>query len=125
MLVIPLIDRVRWTSLQVDTADIPAQDLITKDNVTIRVEAAVFFRVVDPMLPSRWTSSTASRSSSRAPSVPRTAPTADRAQSSGSGGISRRRVFMPSVSSTSSAKGMPASSVASRRTGCAMTWRST
>ena len=49
MLVIPLIDRVRWTSLQVDTADIPAQDLITKDNVTIRVEAAVFFRVVDPI----------------------------------------------------------------------------
>jgi regulator of protease activity HflC (stomatin/prohibitin superfamily) len=49
VLVIPLIDRVRWTNLQVDTADIPAQDLITKDNVTIRVEAAVFYRVVDPV----------------------------------------------------------------------------
>ena len=49
VLVIPLAERTRWVSLQVDTADIPAQDLITKDNVTIRVEAAVFFRVVDPV----------------------------------------------------------------------------
>ena len=49
VLVIPLIERTRRTNLQVDTADIPAQDLITKDNVTIRVEAAVFFRVVDPI----------------------------------------------------------------------------
>jgi hypothetical protein len=49
VLVIPLIERTRWVNLQVDTADIPPQDLITKDNVTIRVEAAVFFRVVDPI----------------------------------------------------------------------------
>ena len=49
VLVIPLIERTRWVNLQVDTADIPPQDLITKDNVTIRVEAAVFFRVVDPV----------------------------------------------------------------------------
>ena len=49
VLVIPLVERTRWVNLQVDTADIPAQDLITKDNVTIRVEAAVFFRVVDPV----------------------------------------------------------------------------
>jgi regulator of protease activity HflC (stomatin/prohibitin superfamily) len=46
VLIIQLIERTR---LQVDTADIPAQDLITKDNVTVRVEAAVFFRVVDPV----------------------------------------------------------------------------
>jgi regulator of protease activity HflC (stomatin/prohibitin superfamily) len=39
----------RWVNLQVETADIPPQDLITEDNVTIRVEAAVFFRVVDPI----------------------------------------------------------------------------
>jgi SPFH domain / Band 7 family len=44
-----LIERTRWLNLQVDTADVPAQDLITKDNVTVRVEAAVFFRVVDPV----------------------------------------------------------------------------
>lgn len=49
VLVIPLIERARWVNLQVDTADIPPQDLITKDNVTIRVEAAVFYRVVDPV----------------------------------------------------------------------------
>jgi regulator of protease activity HflC (stomatin/prohibitin superfamily) len=49
VLVIPLIERTRWVNLQIDTADIPPQDLITKDNVTIRVEAAVFFRVVDPI----------------------------------------------------------------------------
>jgi regulator of protease activity HflC (stomatin/prohibitin superfamily) len=49
VLILPLVERIRWVNLQVDTADIPAQDLITKDNVTIRVEAAVFFRVVDPI----------------------------------------------------------------------------
>lgn len=49
VLIMPLIERTRWVNLQVDTADIPPQDLITKDNVTIRVEAAVFFRVVDPV----------------------------------------------------------------------------
>ena len=49
VLVIPLVERTRWVNLQVDTADIPPQDLITKDNVTINAEAAVFFRVVDPV----------------------------------------------------------------------------
>jgi regulator of protease activity HflC (stomatin/prohibitin superfamily) len=49
VLIIPLIERTRWVNLQVDTADIPPQDLITRDNVTVRVEAAVFFRVVDPI----------------------------------------------------------------------------
>jgi len=49
VLIIPLIERTRWVNLQVDTADIPPQDLITKDNVTVQVEAAVFFRVTDPI----------------------------------------------------------------------------
>ncbi len=49
VLVIPLIERTRWVNLQIDTADIPPQDVITKDNVTVRVEAAVFYRVVDPV----------------------------------------------------------------------------
>jgi regulator of protease activity HflC (stomatin/prohibitin superfamily) len=49
VLIMPLLERTRRVNLQVDTADIPPQDLITKDNVTVRVEAAVFFRVVDPV----------------------------------------------------------------------------
>ena len=49
VLVIPLIERTRWVNLQIATADIPPQDLITKDNVTVRVEAAVFYRVTDPV----------------------------------------------------------------------------
>jgi regulator of protease activity HflC (stomatin/prohibitin superfamily) len=49
VLIIPLVERTRWVNLQIDTADIPPQDVITKDNVTIRVEAAVFYRVVDPV----------------------------------------------------------------------------
>ena len=49
VLIIPLIERTRWVNLQIDTADVPPQDVITKDNVTVRVEAAVFYRVVDPI----------------------------------------------------------------------------
>ena len=49
LLIVPLIERVKWVNLQVHTADIPPQDVITKDNVTIRVEAAVFYRVADPV----------------------------------------------------------------------------
>ncbi|MGZ4269702.1 MAG: slipin family protein [Solirubrobacteraceae bacterium] len=49
VLIVPVLERTRKVNLQVDTADIPPQDLITKDNVTIRVEAAVFFRVADPV----------------------------------------------------------------------------
>lgn len=49
VLIIPFMERTRWVNLQVDTSDIPTQDLITKDNVTIRVEAAVFFKVTDPV----------------------------------------------------------------------------
>ena len=39
-LILPFVERTRWVSLQIDTSDVPPQDLITKDNVTIRVEAA-------------------------------------------------------------------------------------
>lgn len=49
VLIAPAIERTRWVNLQVDTADIRPQDIITKDNVTVRVEAAVFYRVVDPV----------------------------------------------------------------------------
>jgi regulator of protease activity HflC (stomatin/prohibitin superfamily) len=46
--ILPLLDRTRKVSLQIDTADIRPQDVITKDNVTVHIEAAVFYRVVDP-----------------------------------------------------------------------------
>jgi|SRR5215470_4165410 len=46
--IVPGLDRTRKVSLQIDTADIAPQDVITKDNVTVHVEAAVFYRVIDP-----------------------------------------------------------------------------
>jgi regulator of protease activity HflC (stomatin/prohibitin superfamily) len=46
--IVPGLDRTRSVSLQIDTADIAPQDIITKDNVTVHIEAAVFYRVVDP-----------------------------------------------------------------------------
>jgi regulator of protease activity HflC (stomatin/prohibitin superfamily) len=46
--IIPFIDRMVKVDLRVVTMDVPAQEVITKDNVTVRVNAVVFFRVVDP-----------------------------------------------------------------------------
>lgn len=46
--IIPVIDRMVKVSLQTVTTDIPPQDVITKDNVTIRVNAVTYFNVVDP-----------------------------------------------------------------------------
>jgi regulator of protease activity HflC (stomatin/prohibitin superfamily) len=45
--IIPIIDRLVRVSLRVVTLDIPPQDIITKDNVTVRVNAVAYFRVVD------------------------------------------------------------------------------
>lgn len=47
--ILPALDRTRLVSLQIETADIAPQDIITKDNVTVHIEAAVFYRVVDPV----------------------------------------------------------------------------
>jgi regulator of protease activity HflC (stomatin/prohibitin superfamily) len=47
--VIPLFERIRWTNLQIEAVDIPPQDIITKDNVTVRIEAVVYYRVNDPI----------------------------------------------------------------------------
>jgi regulator of protease activity HflC (stomatin/prohibitin superfamily) len=47
--IIPLIDRMVKVNLQTVTADIPPQDVITKDNVTLRVNAVTYFNVVDPV----------------------------------------------------------------------------
>ena len=46
--IIPIIDKMVKVSLQTVTMDIPPQDIITKDNVTVRVNAVTYFRVVDP-----------------------------------------------------------------------------
>ena len=47
-LIIPFIDRMVKVDLRVVTMDVPSQEVITKDNVTVRVNAVVYFRVVNP-----------------------------------------------------------------------------
>ncbi|MFI6986331.1 SPFH domain-containing protein [Embleya sp. NPDC050154] len=47
-LIIPFVDRMVRVSLRTVTMDIPPQDVITKDNVTVRVNAVTYFNVVDP-----------------------------------------------------------------------------
>ena len=46
---IPLVDRVVKVTLRVEVVDIPAQAAITSDNVTIQVDAVVYFQVTDPV----------------------------------------------------------------------------
>jgi len=46
--IIPFIDRMVKVDLRIVTLDVPPQDIITKDNVTVKVNAVVYFRVVDP-----------------------------------------------------------------------------
>jgi regulator of protease activity HflC (stomatin/prohibitin superfamily) len=48
IILIPLVDRMVRVDLRTITLDIPPQDVITRDNVTIKVNAVVYFRVVDP-----------------------------------------------------------------------------
>ena len=47
-LVVPLVDRLHKVNMQIITMPLPAQDGITRDNVTVRVDAVVYYRVVDP-----------------------------------------------------------------------------
>ena len=47
-LIIPFVDRMVKMDLRVITFDVPSQEVITKDNVTVRVNAVVYFRVVAP-----------------------------------------------------------------------------
>jgi regulator of protease activity HflC (stomatin/prohibitin superfamily) len=47
-LIIPFVDRMVKVDLRIITMDVPSQDVITKDTVTVRVNAVVYFRVVDP-----------------------------------------------------------------------------
>jgi regulator of protease activity HflC (stomatin/prohibitin superfamily) len=47
--VLPLVDRVVIVSTRIVAADVPDQDVITRDNVSLKVNAVVYFRVVDPI----------------------------------------------------------------------------
>ena len=46
--IIPIVDRMMKVDLRVVTLDVPSQEAITRDNVTVKVNAVVFFRVMDP-----------------------------------------------------------------------------
>ena len=48
-MLIPIADRMHRVNMQVVTMPVPAQDGITRDNVTVRVDAVVYFRVIDPL----------------------------------------------------------------------------
>jgi regulator of protease activity HflC (stomatin/prohibitin superfamily) len=47
-LIIPIIDRMVKIDLRVVTLDIPSQDCITNDNVTVKVNAVAYYRIIDP-----------------------------------------------------------------------------
>lgn len=48
VIIIPVIDKLVRISLRTITMDVPSQDIITSDNVTVRVNAVVYFRPIDP-----------------------------------------------------------------------------
>lgn len=50
VLIFAPIDRLVRMSLRVEALEVPAQDVVTRDNVTVKVNAVIFFRVVDPRL---------------------------------------------------------------------------
>ncbi len=49
ILVFAPIDRIVRVSLRIDAMEVPSQDVVTRDNVTVKVNAVVYFRVVDPI----------------------------------------------------------------------------
>jgi regulator of protease activity HflC (stomatin/prohibitin superfamily) len=61
--IMPFADRMRKVNLQVVTMPVPAQDGITRDNVTVKVDAVVYFKVIEPRSStSRTTGSPSARS---------------------------------------------------------------
>lgn len=48
VLLIPAVDKMIKVSLRTVTKDVPSQDVITRDNVSIKVNAVIYFRVIDP-----------------------------------------------------------------------------
>lgn len=49
IILIPYIDRMVRVDLRTVTLDVPSQDIITRDNVSVKVSAVVYFRVLDPI----------------------------------------------------------------------------
>ncbi|HPP80754.1 MAG TPA: slipin family protein, partial [Deltaproteobacteria bacterium] len=49
IIIIPLVDRFIRLSMRTIVQDVPPQDVITRDNVTVKVNAVVYFRVIDPL----------------------------------------------------------------------------
>ncbi|MCL6546315.1 MAG: slipin family protein [Bryobacteraceae bacterium] len=49
ILVFSPIDRMVRVSLRVETLEVPPQDVVTRDNVTVKVNAVIYFRVIDPI----------------------------------------------------------------------------
>uniref|UniRef100_A0AAU3H8D5 Slipin family protein n=1 Tax=Streptomyces sp. NBC_01401 TaxID=2903854 RepID=A0AAU3H8D5_9ACTN len=47
-MIVPGVDRLRKVNMQIVTMPVPSQDGITRDNVTVRVDAVIYFKVVDP-----------------------------------------------------------------------------
>jgi len=47
--IVPIVDRVKKVTLRTVVIDVPPQDVITKDNVSVSVNAVVYFRVFDPI----------------------------------------------------------------------------
>jgi regulator of protease activity HflC (stomatin/prohibitin superfamily) len=48
ILLIPFVDKMVKVSLRTIAMDVPPQDVITRDNVSVKVNAVIFFRVIDP-----------------------------------------------------------------------------
>jgi len=48
VIIIPIIDKLVRVSLRLVAMDVPPQDVITKDNVSLKVNAVIYFRVMDP-----------------------------------------------------------------------------
>ena len=46
--IVPFVDRMHKVNMQIVTLPVPAQEGITRDNVTVRVDAVVYFKVIDP-----------------------------------------------------------------------------
>ncbi len=49
ILLIPVIDKMVKVSLRILAQDVPTQDVITRDNVSVKVNAVIYFRVIDPV----------------------------------------------------------------------------
>jgi regulator of protease activity HflC (stomatin/prohibitin superfamily) len=48
-ILVPVVDRLQKVNMQIITLPVPAQDGITRDNITVRVDAVVYFKVIDPL----------------------------------------------------------------------------